>query len=58
MARSVHPRQVKAEGILSVAEHPERSMAFAMGHQERLGVESWVRLLDPAVLRFIADLVN
>ena len=40
------------------AEEMMRSMAFAMGHQERLGVESWVRLLDPAVLRIIADLVT
>jgi len=54
----VHPRQVKAEAILRVAEHPGRSMAFAMGHHERLGVESWVRRLDPPVLRIIADLVT
>ena len=40
-----------------LAAERERSVAFAMGHQERLGVASLVRGLEPDVLRMVLDLV-
>jgi len=42
--------------ILLAAER-ERSVAFAMGHQERLGAASLVRGLEPEVVRMVLDLV-
>jgi len=41
--------------LKEVAERRARSVAFAMGQDERLGALSLVRALDPGVLRMILD---
>ena len=51
---TLHPEVV---AMLRAEELMRRSMAFAMGHQERLGVASWVLRLDPELLRMVLDLV-
>jgi ankyrin repeat protein len=47
---------VQVVAILLAAER-ERSMAFAMGHHERLGAASLVLALEPEVLRMVLDLL-
>ena len=50
---TLHPEVV----AMLRAEELMRSVAFAMGHQERLGVASWVLRLDPELVRMVLDLV-
>ena len=47
----------KITRMLLLAAERERSVAFAMGHQERLGAASLVRGLKPEVLRMVLELV-
>jgi len=51
---TLHPEVV---AMLRAEELLRRSMAFAMGHQERLGAASWVLRLDPELVRMVLDLV-
>jgi len=48
-------RAAYAEVVL-ILRAPQ-DLAFAMGHQERLGATSWVRRLDPELVRMVLDLV-
>ena len=48
-----------AEGVVAVLASAEqrRSVAFAMGLQERLGAASLLRGLDPELVRMVVELV-
>ena len=52
----VSARYAEVRAMLWTAEQA-RSLAFAMGHQERLGAASWVQRLDPEVVRMVLDLL-
>jgi len=41
----------------AVAVRRAQCVAFAMGHQERLGAESWVLELDAGVVRMVLERV-
>jgi len=43
--------------VLLSSEKKQTSLAFAMGHQERLGAASLVRGLEPELVRMVLDLV-
>ena len=52
----VAPEELLAMVELLEAAEQDRSAAFAMGLEERLGVASWVRALDPGVVRMVLEL--
>jgi ankyrin repeat protein len=51
----VAPEALPAMVAMLEAAEQDRSTAFAMGLEERLGAASWVRALDPGVVRMVLE---